>query len=69
MRQALDLPRRGVVQRADRAALDLRRELEQHVDLARVPAALGAAVDHAHHPGRAFATGRALTVGLLFVEL
>lgn len=66
--EALDRPRRRVAQRADRAALDL-REFEEHVDLARVPAALDKAVHHVHHPRRAFAAGCALAAGLVLVEL
>ena len=45
------------------------RELEEHVDLARVSAALGEAVHHVHHPCRALAAGCALTTGLVLVEL
>ena len=67
--EALDGPRGGVAERADRAALDLLGELEQHVDLALVPTAFGEAVHHVHHPGRAFAAGRALAAGLVLVEL
>src|SRR4051794_6279287 len=40
--QALDRPGRGIAERADRMALDLLGDVEQHVDLAL----LGAALDH-----------------------
>ena len=67
--EALDGPRGGVAERADRAAFDLLGEFEEHVDLALVAPALDEAVHHVHHPGRAFATGRALAAGLVLVEL
>ena len=67
--QALDRPGRGVAERADRVALDLLGNVEQHVDLALVRAALGHAADHAPHPARALAARRALAAALVLVEI
>src|SRR3954470_23116022 len=53
--QALDRPGRGVAERADGVAFDLFCDLEQHVDLALVGAAVGHAGQNAPHPPRAFA--------------
>ena len=68
-RQALDRPRRRVAQRADRAAFNLLRELEEHADLARVPPDRGEALHHVHHPRRALAAGHALAATLVLVPL
>ena len=67
--QALDRPGRRVAERADGVALDLRRDLEQHVDLALLRAALGHARQHAPHPARALAARRALAAALVLVEI
>ena len=67
--QALDRPGRRVAERADGVALDLLRDVEQHVDLAALGAALGHAQHHAPHPARALAAGRALAAALVLVEV
>src|SRR5208337_5509013 len=63
--EPLDRPGRGVAESADRVAFDLLRHIEQHVDFALLRAALGHPADHAPHPARAFAAGRALTAALV----
>ena len=67
--EALDRPGRGVAERADRVALDLLGDVEQHVDLALLRAALGHARHHPPHPAGAFAAGRALAAALVLVEI
>ena len=65
----LDGSRGGVAEGADRAAFDLLGELKEHVDLALVAASLHEAVHHVDHPSCTLAAGRALTAGLVLVEL
>src|SRR5271166_715585 len=67
--EALDRPSGRITERADRVAFDLLSHIEQHVDLALLRAALGHPADHAPHPARAFAAGRALTAALVLVEV
>src|SRR5215204_1073061 len=67
--QPLDRPGGGVAERADGVALDLRRDFEQHVDLAPLRAAFGHAGEDAPHPARALAAGRALAAALVLVEV
>src|SRR5690349_17693727 len=67
--QTLNRPSRRVAERADGVAFDLGRNLEQHVDLALLGAALGHAVEHAPHPARALAARSALAAALVLVEI
>ena len=67
--EALDRPGRRVAERADRVALDLLGDFQQHVDLALLRAALGHARQHAPHPARALAARRALAAALVLVEI
>src|ERR1035437_53896 len=67
--QALDRPRRSVAERADGVTLDLRGDLQQHVDLALVGAALGHPGQDAPHPAGALAARRALAAALVLVEI
>src|SRR5205814_4741393 len=67
--QALHRPGRAVAERADRVALDLGRDLHQHVDLALVCAAFRHTGKHAPHPAHAFAARRALAAALVLVEI
>lgn len=65
----LDSSLRDSGRRYARVALDLFRQLEQHVNLALVSAALDKARHHVCHPGRALAAGCALAARLVLVEL
>jgi hypothetical protein len=67
--QALDRPGRGVAERADGVAFDLLGDVQQHVDLALVGAALRPCAHHAPHPAGAFAARRALAAALVLVEI
>src|SRR4030081_682900 len=67
--QPLDRPRRRIAERADGVTLDLLGDIEQHVDLALVGAALGHPGQHTPHPPRALAAGRALAAALMLVEI
>src|SRR5215831_12655875 len=67
--QPLHGPGRAVAERADGVALDLGRDLHQHVDLALVRAAFRHAAEHPPHPTHAFAAGRALAAALVLVEI
>src|SRR6185437_7834633 len=67
--QSLDRPSRGVAQRADGVTLDLLGDLQQHVDLALMGAALGHAGQHPPHPAGSFAAWRALAAALMLVAI
>src|SRR6516225_8172716 len=67
--EALHWPSRAIAERADGMALDLGRDLHQHVDLSFVRAALGHAGQHAPHPSHAFTAGRTLAAALMLVEI
>src|SRR5215470_6234245 len=67
--QALHGPSRALAERADGMALDLGRDLHQHVDLALVRAAFRHAAEHPPHPTHALAAGRALAAALVLVEI
>src|ERR1700748_3383826 len=58
--QALDWPGGGIAERADRVALYLLGDLQQHIDLALVGAAIGHARQHAPHPACTLAARCAL---------
>src|SRR5512134_2006728 len=61
--EALHGPRRGVAQRADRVALDLVGDVDQHVDVGLAPLAGQDPPQRAIEPARAFAARRALAAG------
>src|SRR5262245_18114523 len=67
--QPLHGPGRAVAERADGVALDLGRDLHQHVDLALVRATFRHAAEHPPHPTHALAAGRALAAALVLVEI
>src|SRR5437868_10812617 len=67
--QALDRPGRRVPECTDGVALDLRRDLQQQINLTLVRAALGHASEHTPHPSRALAARRALAAALMLVEV
>src|SRR5262245_61030612 len=67
--QPLHRPGCAVAEGADGVALDLGRDLHQHVDLALVGAALRHAGQHAPHPAHTLAAGRALAAALVLVEI
>src|SRR6478672_2282392 len=67
--QTLHRPGGAVAERADGVALDLLGDVEQHVDLALLGAAVGHAGEHAPHPAHAFAARRALAAALVLVEI
>src|SRR5277367_4429305 len=67
--QTLDRPGRRVPERADRMALDLFGDVEQHVDFLLLRAALGHAGHHAPHPTGALAARRALAAAFVHVEV
>src|SRR5215217_4441237 len=67
--QPLDRPGGGVAERADGVALDLGRDLQEHVDLAPLRSPLGHAGEDAPHPAGALAAGGALAARLVLVEI
>src|SRR5665647_2573663 len=67
--QALHRPGGAVAEGADGVALDLGRDLHQHVDLALLRAAFRHAGEHAPHPAHALAARRALAAALVLVEI
>src|SRR5829696_6434674 len=67
--QPLDRPGGGVAEGADGVALDLGRDLQEHVDLAPLRPPLGHAREDAPHPAGALAAGGALAAALVLVEI
>src|SRR6476469_1907210 len=67
--EALDRQRRGVAQRADRAALDVVGDGRQHVDVLGPARAVLDAIDHSPQPAGAFAARRALAARFLEIEV
>ena len=67
--EALDRPGRRIAQCADRMALDLIGDIQQHIDLALLGAPIRHAGQDPPHPARAFAAGRALAAALMLVEI
>src|SRR5215470_13103541 len=67
--EALHRQRRGVAERADRAAGDVVRDRQQQVEVFVAPLAMLDAVDDAPQPSRAFAARGALAAGFLEVEI
>src|SRR4051812_34452942 len=58
--QALDRPGRRIAQAADGVAFDLRRDVQQHVDLRHLRLAGHHPLHHAPHPAGALTARRAL---------
>src|SRR5579862_5591951 len=67
--QALDRPRGGVAERADRVAFHFLSHFLEEIDLLGARIALLHAGEHAPHPARALAAGRALAAALMLVEI
>src|SRR5580704_15384910 len=67
--KTLHWPSRRIAKRADRVALDLRSDFEQHVDLAPLRAAFRHAGHDTPEPARAFPARRALAAALVLIEI
>src|SRR5579883_519126 len=67
--EALHGPSRRISQSANGMALDLGRDLQQHIDFALMGAPLGHAGEYAPEPACAFAAGRALAAALMLIKI
>lgn len=67
--EALDGPGCCVTERADCVSFNLHRQLLEHVDFREVGVPKLNPLEQVHHPAGALSAGRALTTGLMLVEL
>src|SRR3990170_2613939 len=67
--EAFHRPGRGIAQCANGTPLDVGGDIRQHVEVLGSSLPVFDAMDHARHPAGAFAAWRALTAGLLIIEM
>ena len=67
--ETLNRPDGGIGETADGVQLDLRTDLHQHVNLSLLQLTALHAAHDVIHPGQTLTAGRALTAGLVHVEV